>query len=108
MSDVIKLVQGDTRPSLYLTLTDENSGEVIDITGATVVMKFRAAGVDGVLATLTGGVILGTAGTCSIPWTAGTLDVEEGDYEGEVEVTFADTTIQTVYKPLKFRVRAEF
>ena len=108
MSDVIKLVQGDTRPELQLALTDENTGAVIDITGASVVMHFRAAGASGILDTLTGGVTSGAAGTCVIPWNATTLDVAEGEYEGEVQVTFADATIQTVYKVLRFRVRAEF
>lgn len=108
MSDTIKLVQGDTRPQLQLTLTDENTGNIIDITSATVVMFFRAAGTTNVLSTLTGGVTSGPAGTCVINWGATTLNVPEGSYEGEVQVTFADTTIQTVYRVLKFYVRADF
>lgn len=108
MSDVIKLVQGDSRPQLQLTITNENTGLPVDISGATVRMKFRAAGATGYLALLTGAVVSGSAGTCVINWASTTLDVDEGDYEGEVEVTFADTTIQTVYKPLKFRLRADF
>lgn len=108
MSEVIKLVQGDSRPQLLLTITDENTGAVVDITSATVRMYFRLAGTTGYLALLTGSVISGPAGTCSIAWGPSTLNVAEGEYEGEVEVTFADTTIQTVYKPLRFRLRADF
>lgn len=108
MSDVIKLVQGDSRPQLAIVLTDENTGDVIDITGATVVMHFRAAGASGILETLTGGVTSGVDGECVIPWNPTSLDVAEGEYEGEVQVTFADTTVQTAYKVLRFRVRAEF
>lgn len=108
MSEVIKLVQGDSRPVLYLTLTDENTGDVIDITGADVEMKFRAAGSTTVLDTLAGGVLVGAAGTCTIPWGATTLDVDAGEYEGDVQVTFADNTIQSVYTKLRFRVRADF
>jgi hypothetical protein len=31
-----------------------------------------------------------------------------GDYEGEIEITFTDGQIQTVYDVLKFRVREDF
>jgi hypothetical protein len=31
-----------------------------------------------------------------------------GEYEGEVEITFADGQIQTVYDVLKFKVREDF
>jgi hypothetical protein len=31
-----------------------------------------------------------------------------GDYEGEIEITFVDTTVQTVYDLLKFKVREDF
>lgn len=44
MAEKIKLVQGDTRPQVRLTLTDENTGDVIDLTGATVTLHFRALG----------------------------------------------------------------
>ena len=36
------------------------------------------------------------------------LDGPPGDYEGEIEINFSDGTIQTVYDPLKFKLREEF
>lgn len=111
MAEKIKLVQGDTRPQVKVTLTDDVTGEPIDVTGATPRLKFRAVGGDSVLATLTGSVLDGTAGVVVFLWGDTTLDVEPGDYEGEVEVTFSDGTgggVQTVYDPLKFKVRKEF
>jgi len=33
---------------------------------------------------------------------------EAGDYEGEIQITFADTTVQTVYDLLKFKLREDF
>jgi hypothetical protein len=36
------------------------------------------------------------------------LDGAPGDYEGEIEITFADSTIQTVYDLLKFKLRQDF
>jgi len=44
MTDKIKLVQGDTRPAIVCTITDETTGDPVNITGATVVLKFRPVG----------------------------------------------------------------
>ena len=108
MSDKIKLVQGDSRPQLQLTLTDDTTGAPIDLTGATVLMKFRESGSEGYLEALTGIVTNAVTGQVVIIWNATSLDVPEGEYEGEIEITFADATIQTVYNLLKFKLRADF
>lgn len=109
MAEKIKLVQGDTRPQIRVTLTDENTGLPIDITGATCRMKFRAAGVSTLSDTLTGTVIDGAAGVVVFLWNANSLNVDPGDYEGEVEVTFPNNAgLQTVYELLKFKVREDF
>ena len=109
MSEKIKLVQGDTRPQMKVTLTDENTGEAIDITNATCLMKFRAVGAEVLTDTLNGIVLDGVAGIAVFPWNSTTLDCDPGDYEGEIEVTFpAGAGRQTVYDLLKFKVRGEF
>lgn len=110
MSEKIKLVQGDTRPALVCTVTDDTTGAAINITGATVLLKFRAAGTTTLQATVTGVVTDGPNGKvvfypASAPeMLAGT----PGDYEGEIEIEFVDGQIQTVYDLLKFRIRQEF
>lgn len=109
MSTRIKLVQGDTRPQIKATITDENTGVVVDITGATCIMKFRASGTTDVLSTLTGTVTDGPAGVVVFAWGPTSLQVPEGQYEGEIQVTFASGSgVQSVYDLLKFTVRAEF
>ena len=110
MSDKIKLVQGDTRPALVVNLTDDTTGAPISITGATCRLKFRAVGEETVLTTLTGSVANGPNGQVVFYWAEvpTSLDVEAGDYEAEIEITFADGQVQTVYDLLKFKVRAEF
>jgi BppU N-terminal domain len=108
MSDKIKLVQGDTRPSIQVTLTDENTGNVIDITGATIKMFFRAVGSTAILDTLNGVITNPTGGVVVFSWNSNTLATADGQYEGEVQTTFADNTIQTAYSLLKFVVRADF
>lgn len=109
MSTRIKLVQGDTRPQIKATITDENTGTVVDITGATCYLKFRASGTTEVLSTLTGTVTNGPAGVVVFDWGPTALQVPEGQYEGEIQVDFASGAgIQSVYDLLKFTVRAEF
>jgi hypothetical protein len=110
MAEKIRLVQGDTRPSLVTTLTDSTTGAAINITGATVRLKFRAAGATTLQATIVGTVTDGAAGTVVFDWSdePTSLDGDPGDYEGEIEITFADSTIQTVYDLLKFKLRQDF
>lgn len=116
MAERIKLVQGDTRPRLVIDLTDEATGDPVDVsdTGTTVVVKFREAGSSAIKATLpctklitTGNATPGAAGRVQALWPAGALDAA-GYFEGEIEITFADGTVQTVFDVLKFRVRGEF
>lgn len=126
MADKIKLVQGDTKPALVISLTDENSGAPLGINGATCRVYFRAVGETAILATLTGNTIPGrvledgtldfaapynlpgSGGRVQFNWATGDLDQPSGDYEGEIEITFPDGTIQTVYDLLKFKLREDF
>lgn len=110
MAEKIKLVQGDTRPAIVCTITDDTTGAPINITGCTVRLKFRAAGATVLTATITGSVTNGPSGQvvffpASDP---AMLQGAPGDYEGEIEITFVDTTVQTVYDLLKFKVREDF
>lgn len=110
MADKIKLVQGDTRPALVCALTDETTGLPISLTGASVSLKFRQAGATSLTATVAGVVTNGANGQvvfypASSPQM---LAGEAGDYEGEIEITFSDGQVQTVYDLLKFKVREDF
>jgi hypothetical protein len=126
MAEKIKLVQGDTRPQLRFIITDDTTGDVVNIAGAAVLLKFRASGDATVLFTRLGTLIAGkelpdgtvtTAPPYDIPgsggivvfnFITGNLDVDPGPYEGEIEITFNDGSIQTVYAVQKFVVRADF
>ena len=108
MAEKIKLVQGDTKPQIKVTLTDETTGDAVDISNSTPRLKFRASNTTEVLTTMVGTVTDGPAGICVFVWPSGALDVEPGDYEGEIEVTFEDETVQSVYDLLKFKLRQDF
>lgn len=110
MTEKIKLVQGDTRPVLVCTITDDTTSLPINITGATVRLKFRAVGETALTATVVGTVTNGIGGVVAFyPSTAPEmLEGAPGDYEGEIEITFSDSQIQTVYDVLRFKVRGDF
>lgn len=121
--DTIYLVQGDTLPEVQLVLRDSNtpvSGvtldpdneetwQPIDVTDAVVRVKMRPLGEETVTATITCGKEAPyTSGKVFFQFSDGALDVEEGVYEGEIELTYTSGAVQTVYDKLKFNVREQF
>ena len=122
--ETINLVQGDTNPVLNFTLRDSKTAvagktldeddsstwAVIDITGYSIELKFKAANSSTVLFTESLGIITAADGTCSMIWPADSLDVPAGIYEGELQITDNSTPkrVQTVYDKLKFKVREQF
>ena len=126
MASKIKMVKDDTGPPIIASITDENTGLPIDLTGATVVMFFRAVGGTTIKSTLTGTLLIGrvkadgknidtaapyniagAGGRVSFALGATTLDTA-GEYEGEIQYTIPAGTIQTVYEKYNFTVRADF
>lgn len=108
--DVIRLVQGDERPIIILTLTDDISGSPIDLSnsGTVVSIKFRQAGTTEVPTLIPCSILSpATAGKVSFNFTGGVLNVPPGMYEGEVIVNF-NGQVETVYETLRFRVRENF
>ena len=120
--ETINLVQGDTKPQLNFTLRDSKTAvagktldeddsstwAIIDITGYSIELKFRAANSSTVLFTESLGITSGSAGTCYMIWPADSLDVAAGIYEGELQLTDGSSKVQTVYDKLKFKVREQF
>lgn len=126
MATKIRLVQGDTKPAIVVSLTDEVSLAPIGLNTTTVRMYFRALGESTILATLTGTLLAGrvtddgtvdsaspydtpgAGGRVQFNWGSTDLAQPAGDYEGEIEITYSDGTKQTVYDLLKFKLREDF
>ena len=106
----INLVQGDTGPQIKVTLTRSDTGNAQDVTGATIKLRFRKKRTTTVLATLTNASTSDeqSSGICLFNFASGDLDVDEGYYEGEVEVVFSSGTRETVYEIFDFYVREDF
>ena len=119
----INLVANDTKPEINLTLKDNGTAAagltldpddsstwaLIDISDPTIVVKFRALGTSTILDTLTCTKVGPyTNGACFMTWNADTLAVSAGTYEGEIELTYSDGGILTLFDRLKFKVRDDF
>jgi hypothetical protein len=126
MVDRIKLVQGDTLPSIIVTVFKDDGSGPMDLRGSTPRLKFRESGSDTIKETLVGNLVNGyddgsgtinlsppynlpdgRGGRVEFTWTQTALDTA-GSFEGEVEVTFIGGPVQTVYDRLKFTVREQF
>lgn len=108
MADTIKLVRGDSKPVIILTLTDDSTDTALDVSpvGTTVAVKFRKANTTTLLSTINcSNVTDGTDGKVQFDFSGGVLaNVDAGSYEGEIVVTDS-VGAHTVYELLNFRVR---
>ena len=109
MSDVIYLVQGDTKPQIKVTLTRDD-GTAQNLSGATISLHFRPALSTTVNFSLTGSFtgVDATKGEVVFNFSGSQLNISEGDYEGEVEVVYADSTRETVFEIIQFVLREDF
>lgn len=103
----IRLVRGDNLPQLRFRVMDVDKNLPAQLTGLTdVYLKLREAGASTVLSTINGAWIE-SDGVVAFEFPNGTLDVPQGDYEGELEFHFG-SKVQTAYELLKFFVRQDF
>lgn len=126
MSTYIKLVQGDTKPDIIVALSDLSTLAYVDLSdpSTAVIMKFRRMATTAILQTIPGVKITGglqadgtidttittpgAGGRVQFSWPDGALDIDPGNYEGEVSVTFSDGSVQTVADLIRFSLRADF
>jgi hypothetical protein len=127
MSEKIKLVAGDTRPQLVFAITDDFTKLPIDLSdpATTIALKFRKVGSSVIKETMTCGKLAGllnadgtvsyqglyaapgAGGRAYMDWSPTALDTE-GEYEGEIEITFVGGGVQTIFDTLKFKVRSQY
>lgn len=111
MAEPLKLVQGDTGPQVKLTLTRSDTGGAIDLTDASSCqLHFRQQYSTTKLFTLDNqsGNDDQALGIAIFVFGSGDLDLNAGDYEGEVEVVFNSGVRETVYETVNFVLREDF
>ena len=105
------LVQGDTKSQIQATITRADSGSAVDLNDASsIVLRFRKEYSAAIIYTLTGSEAdSGDYELGKVLFEFTDLDVDPGNYEGEIEVTyFSDGTKETVFEVIKFIVREDF
>jgi len=104
------LVQGDDAPQIKVTLTRDVTGDIIDLTGATVRFKMRRKGTDTLLITRTSASndAQKEAGIAIFEWGDTDLDINAGMEKDEIEISYASGIVETVYEMLDFVVREDF
>lgn len=123
----IHLVVGDTRPTIYIQLLQPSG--LLDVSGATVVLNFKAEDSDDddlvlfqlqgellpgtlqadlVKADLTQYPVPGSGGRVRFGFVEGNLNLPPGRYLGEVEAAFGPGNSFTPYKRLRFLLREDF
>ena len=103
----INLVQGDTGPQIKAAISRDGTAE--DLTGATAVLRFRKKKTTTVLFTLTS---VSTndqlaAGDLYFTFSSGQLDLDEGYYEGEIEIVNSGVR-ETIYELVEYFLREDF
>lgn len=107
----IYLVQGDTGPQIKINVTREDTGLAVDVSGGSAKLKVRRKGTDTVTFTLTASDIGSNLedGVLYFSVDGGQLaTIAAGSYEGEVELTLADATVETVYEKVDIVIREDF
>jgi hypothetical protein len=108
---MIYLVRDDNGSQVECIITRDNTGLPVDLTGAIARLKIRKKGTQTILYTLTNltdeGIDL-EAGQALFEFTGAELDIGAGLYEGEVEVSFPNQNIETVFEIINFKVRDDF
>jgi hypothetical protein len=107
----IYLVQGDTGPQIKINITREDTGTAVDAGGGSAKLKVRKKGTDTVSFTLTASDIGDNLlnGVLIFSLDGGQLaTIAAGNYEGEVEITLSDGTVETVFERVDIVIREDF
>ena len=109
MAKAFMLVQDDTDTQVKATVYRDRK-TTADLTGATVRMYFRKKRTKEIIGTLLNRSNLEQQqkGIAIFKFEAEHLDGEKGMYEGEIEVTYIDGGIETVYNIVDFYLREDF
>ena len=95
--------QNDTSPAIQKICLD-STDTAVNVTGATVRFLMRQVGSNTAKVTGVGAVVDGSAGIVKYQWVDGDTDTA-GEFEGEFEVTYADTTIETFPNSTYIKIR---
>jgi hypothetical protein len=105
-----QLVQSDQAPQIQAVLKRADDNSIIDFSGGSCALKFRAKGATTTLFTLAAADVGDNFqdGIAVFSFSGTQLSLAEGYYEGEIEIIYSSGTIETVYQVLDFYLREDF
>ena len=109
--DTLYLVQGDNGSQVKVVITRDDTGLPVNLTGATPTLKFKKKNTSNVLTSINSSTSLSAeleAGIALFQFDSTSLDITAGDYVGEVQITFTDGNVETVYEELEFTIREDY
>lgn len=109
--DILYLVQGDNGSQVKVVITRDDTGLPVNLTGSTPTLKFKKKNTSNVLSEINSATVSSEdleAGIAVFQFNTSALDITAGDYVGEVQITFDDGTIETVYEELSFTIREDY
>lgn len=102
----ITLVQGDTAPTIRGTITDDETGDPLNLTDCDVYFQMRKK--DDHRYTINGACTVVTPLTGSVTYALGVNDLNTpGAYLVQFEVHYPDTRVQTTVSPIEVTVRRQ-
>ena len=101
------LVKNDNGSRIKATITRSDTGVAVDLSDATPKLKFKKKNT-GTVSSSTTVTADKEAGICQFAFSGTDLNINSGDYVGEIEITFSDGTIETIFEELDFTVREDF
>ena len=107
---IYQLVQGDQAPQIQAVLKRQDDNSIIDFSGGSCALKFRAKGSTSTLFTLAAADVGDNFedGIAVFSFSGTQLAINQGYYEGEIEITYSSGSVETVFKVLDFYVRDDF
>jgi len=107
----IYLVQGDTGPQIKVAVTRDDTGVAVNVSGGSASLKVRKKGSETVAFTLSASDIGDNLqdGLLYFSLDGGQLaTIAAGNYEGEVELTLSDATVETIFEKIDIVIREDF
>jgi hypothetical protein len=109
--DTLYLVQGDNGSQVKVILTRDDTGAPVDLTGATVTLKFKKKNTGLVLSSINSINFDPDeleAGVAIFLFDTTALDIASGNYVGEIQITLSNGNIETVFEQLEFLIREDY
>ena len=107
----IFLVQGDTGPQIFISVTREDTGAAINVSGGSALLKVRKKGTTSLSFTLTAADVGQNLADGKLFFS---LDgnqlatITAGDYEGELQLTLSTGIVETVFEKIDIVIREDF